>query len=184
MRGLVKNMIGKKPIFLPKGVRVEIKDRKIIVEGPKGKIEKEFPEEISFEKTDDTLKVNFKGPKEKKALWGTWRAHVKNMVEGAVHGFEKKLRLEGIGYEARVSGKNLILKVGFTHDVNFPLPQGIEAKVEKNIITIFGIDKELVGQVAANIRKISPPDPYKGKGIRYVDEVLKLKISKKAKGAK
>lgn len=179
-----KNMIGKKPISLPKEVKIEIKDRKIIVEGPKGKLEKEFPEEISFEKIGDILKVNFNGPKEKKALWGTWRAHVKNMVEGVTHGFEKKLKLEGIGYEAKVSGRNLILKVGFTHDVNFQLPQGIEAKVEKNIITISGSDKELVGQVAANIRKIAPPDPYKGKGIRYLDEVLKLKVSKKAKGAK
>lgn len=177
-------MIGKIPIFLPKEVKVVIENQKILVEGPKGKLEKKFPSEISFEKKGDLLEVKFTGSKEKKSLWGTWRALIQNMINGVTKGFEKKLKLEGVGYEAKLLGRNLSLKVGFTHDVIFPLPQGVEAKVEKDIITISGLDKELVGQVAANIRKIRPPDPYKGKGIRYLNEVLRLKVPKKAKGVK
>jgi len=172
--------IGKKPIELPENVKVEIKDRKIKVEGKKGVLEKEFLTEISVEKKEKELLVKFVGPRDKKALWGTWRQLINNMVEGVTKGFEKKLQIEGIGYRASLQGKDLILNVGFTHPVKISPPEGITFSVDKNIITVSGIDKEKVGNVAAMVRRVKPPEPYKGKGIRYVGEVIRRKAGKKA----
>lgn len=175
--------IGKKPIEIPSEVKIDFKEGKILVEGPKGKMEKYLPREISFEIKDNNLIVSYNGPKEKKALWGTWRSHIQNMIIGVKDGFEKRLLIEGVGWRASIEGKDLVLNVGFSHPVKVSPPDGINFAVEKNIIVIGGTDKELVGNVAAKIRKIRPPEPYKGKGIRYENEIIRRKAGKKAVSA-
>jgi large subunit ribosomal protein L6 len=176
--------IGKKPIQIPEGVQVEIHQNKIRVEGPKGKLEKNIPSEIDVQIKEGMILVSPKSKTKKaKALWGTIRQIIYNMVEGVTKGFEKKLEMEGLGYRASVSGDELVLEVGFSHPVKIKKPEGINFSVEKNIITVSGIDKELVGQIAANIRRVRPPDPYKGKGIRYLGEVIRKKAGKKAVAA-
>ena len=172
--------VGKKQIEILEGIKVDIKEDKILVEGPKGKLERNFPPEISIEKKENILKVSFSGPKEKKAYWGTWRSHVSNMIKGAKEGFEKKLKIEGVGWRASLEGKDLVLNVGFSHPVKISPPENISFSVEKNIIIINGIDKELIGNIAAKIRKVRPPEPYKGKGIHYEDEIVRKKAGKKA----
>jgi large subunit ribosomal protein L6 len=176
--------IGKKPILIPEGVKVEINQNKIKVEGPKGKLEKNIPSEVDVQVREGMILVSPRlKTKKNKALWGTIRQIIYNMVEGVTKGFEKKLEIEGLGYRASLSGDELFLEVGFSHPVKIKKPEGINFSVEKNIITVSGIDKELVGQVAANIRKVRPPDPYKGKGIRYFGEEIRKKASKKAAAA-
>jgi len=176
--------IGKQPIKILENVDIQIKDQRILVKGPKGTLEKVFPSEISVERKNGELLVKFKGSKEKKALWGTWRQIIKNMIEGVSKGFEKRLKLEGIGWRANIEGKDLVLKVGFSHPVRISPIEGVSFSVEKDIIKVSGIDKEKVGIAAANIRKVRPPEPYKGKGIRYIDEVIRRKPGKKAVGTK
>jgi large subunit ribosomal protein L6 len=172
--------IGKKPIVIPDDVKIEISDNKIIIEGPKGKLEKNFPSEINIDKKEKELLVSFRGPKEKKALWGSWWAHIVNMIKGVKNGFEKSLKIEGVGWRVKLEGKTLVLKLGFSHSIKIPSPEGVDFLIEKDIIKILGIDKDKVGNVAAKIRAIYPPEPYKGKGIRYVDEVVRKKAGKKA----
>lgn len=176
--------IGKLPIEIPNDVKVEIKEKKILVKGPKGALEKEFPSEIFIERKDNLLFVKFQGTKEKKALWGTWRALIKNIIKGVNEGYEKKLKMTGVGWKANIEGDNLILKTRFTHPVKIPFLKGINLSVEKDIINVSGIDKEKVGLMTAKIRAISPPEPYKGKGIAYLDEVIKRKAGKKVVAAK
>jgi large subunit ribosomal protein L6 len=124
-----------------------------------------------------------KNPEDKddRSLWGLFRVLINNMVEGVVKGFEKKLEINGVGYKAAVTGRKLILNVGFTHPVEFVIPDQIEIKVEKNLVTIAGVDKQKVGQVAAEIRAIRKPEPYKGKGIKYLEEIIRRKAGKSAK---
>ena len=172
--------VGKKPVEIPEDVKVDINEGKITVNGPKGKLEKILPSEVSLEKKDNVLVVGFKGSKEKKALWGTWRSHIFNMLEGVKRGFEKRLKVEGVGWKAIIEGGNLVLNVGFSHPVKISPPEGISFSTEKNIIIVSGPDKELVGNVSAKIRKVRPPEPYKGKGVRYEDEVVRKKAGKKA----
>ncbi len=174
--------IGKKPIAIPEGVKVEMNGDKIIVEGPKGKLERTLPKEIKIKinESEKLLMVSFEGAKEKKALWGSFRAHINNMIEGVKNGFEKSLKIEGVGWRASLEGKELSLKLGFSHPVKVKPIEGVTFSVEKDIIKVSGIDKEKVGNMAAKIRAIYPPEPYKGKGIRYVDEVVKKKAGKKA----
>lgn len=174
--------IGKKPIEIPKEVEIKIEDDLITVKGPKGELKQKLHPSIILEREDNLLKVKVKNPKEKKerALWGTFQRLITNMVLGVRQGFEKKLELIGIGYRAEVSGNKLILNVGFSHPVEFILPQKVEAKVEKNIITLFSPDKQLLGETAAQIRKIRKPEPYKGTGIRYFGEIIRKKAGKKA----
>ena len=171
--------IGKQPINT-EGAKVEINDEKIVIEGPKGKLERKLPSEIFVKKENDILVVSFKGAGEKEALWGTWRSHIANMIEGAKEGFEKNLKIEGVGWKASIEGKDLVLNVGFSHPVKISSPEGITFLTEKNIIKISGPDKDLVGSTAAKIRKVRPPEPYKGKGIRYENEVVRRKAGKKA----
>jgi len=179
--------IGKQPVIIPEKVEATVDGNIVKVKGPKGELTREIPPRVAIEITDEdgekVIKASVQNPEEKseKALWGTARSLINGMVEGVTEGFEKKLEVVGVGYKAAVSGKILNLDVGYSHSVPFELPEGIEAKVEKNIITISGIDKELVGQVAANIRKTRKPEPYKGKGIRYTDEVVRRKAGKAAK---
>ncbi|MDP1538622.1 MAG: 50S ribosomal protein L6 [bacterium] len=175
--------VGKKPILIPQGVDVKIEGSKVMVKSSKGEISKEFRPEIKIETKDDKILVLPRQEKEKlkeiKALWGLTRTLVANMIEGVTAGFEKKLEIEGIGFKGEVSGEELVLYVGFSHSVKLRIPKGIKILVDKNIITVSGIDKELVGQFAATIRKVKPAEPYKGKGIKYMGEIIRRKVGKK-----
>lgn len=173
--------IGKKPIQIPQGVTVQVTDDKIIIKGPKGQLEQYISPQIKTEVLENQIVFSIReGSKDISALWGLSRALVNNMIVGATKGFEKKLEIEGVGYKAAVSGNNLTLNIGFSHPVIIKIPSSINLKVEKNIIIISGIDKYLVGQVAANIRAKKKPEPYKGKGIHYLGEVIRRKAGKKA----
>lgn len=172
--------IGKKPIEVPEQVEVKIEGNKVMVSGPKGELSQEIRPEIKVEKKEGKIFVLPKiETKKTKALWGLTRTLIFNMVKGVTQGYEKKLEIEGLGYRATVEGENLVLEVGFSHPVKIKAPEGIKFSVEKNVITVSGIDKELVGQIAAKIRKTKPPEPYKGKGIRYLGEVIRRKPGKK-----
>lgn len=176
--------IGRQLIQIPEGVQVKLDGDLIVVKGSKGELKKKFAgDELKFEINGNQATVSPLSDSIKaRALWGTWRMHVCNMIEGVSKGFEKKLELEGVGFKASVQGKNLGMSLGFSHPVNIEAPEGIAFKVEKNVITVSGIDKELVGQTAANIRDWYPPEPYKGKGIRYSGEVVRRKAGKKVGG--
>lgn len=176
--------IGKKPIEIPAGVEVKIADGKVMVKGPKGALVQEFRPEVLVEAKDNKIFVSLKTQNKKtRALWGTMRAILANIVKGVIEGYQKKLQIEGVGYRARLEGDDLILQVGFSHPVQIKKEPGIAFSVEKNIITISGIDKAKVGETAARIRAVKPPEPYKGKGIRYVGEVVRKKMGKKAVAA-
>lgn len=173
--------VGNKPIILPKGVEVKIEGNLYTVKGPKGTLTREFSDvikinvlenEITFERPNDEPKV--------RALHGTTRANLHNMVVGVSEGFTKKLELIGVGYRVQASGKGLTLALGYSHPVEIAPVEGIHFVVEGNTkITVEGIDRQLVGQIAANIRAKRPPEPYKGKGVKYVDEIIKRKEGKK-----
>jgi len=172
--------IGKKTIQILAGVEVKIENQTIVVKGPKGELKMEICPEIRASIINNEIKISpFKTSKKTNALWGLTRALVFNMVKGTSQGFEKKLQLEGIGFKAKIEGEELILNVGFSHPVKVKQPNGIKFLVEKNIINISGINKEMVGQISAKIRAIKPPEPYKGKGIRYFGELVKIKAGKK-----
>lgn len=178
--GKKMSRIGKKPIEIPPEVKVNIDGQKVSVEGPLGKLEKEFRPEIGIEIKDNKI-VLFPKIESKitKALWGTYRQLIFNMIEGVRKGYEKKLEIEGLGYKAELQGENLVLRVGYSHPVTISPPAGIKISVEKNIVTVFGIDKELVGKIAAEIREVKPAEPYKGKGIKYLGEKIIRKVGKK-----
>ncbi len=180
--------IGKKIIIIPEGVTVETFPQEkgqleIKVKGPKGELSTLFSEMVSFKINDKEITVSL-NPKFAKmvALWGTTRANLANMIEGVVSGFEKKLELNGIGYKVNLQGNKLILDVGYSNSVEFIIPENIVASVEKNVISISGIDKQKVGEIAAQIKKVRKVDPYKGKGLRYVGEIVRRKEGKKAVG--
>lgn len=172
--------IGKMPVPIPQGVEVIIEGNKIKVKGSKGSLSRELHSDIKVEaKEAEVIVERPSDGKNHRALHGLTRSLVANMVQGVQEGFEKKLALEGVGYRAAKQGKKLVLTVGYSHPVEFDPPQGIEFDVPApNSITVKGIDKELVGQVAANIRKVREPEPYKGKGIRYENEVVRRKEGK------
>jgi len=173
--------IGKQPVELPAGIDVKIEGSLVSVKGPKGELSREFAREIKIEKQESQLVVSIaKQTKRSAALWGLSRVLLSNMIEGVKNGFEKKLEIEGVGYKVALQGKNLLLNLGYSHPIEFKAIEGVDFKVEKNLITISGISKELVGQTAANIRKLRKPEPYKGKGIHYLGEVIKRKAGKKA----
>jgi large subunit ribosomal protein L6 len=172
--------IGKQPITIPKGVKVEIHGTHIKIFGHRGVLERDIRPEIDIKEQEDTLVCTPKGnSKRVMAFWGLTRSLVSNMVIGVDQGFFKKLVVEGVGYRANISASTLTLNVGFSNAVEFILPDGISATVDKdNSITIQGIDKELVGLTAAKIRDIRKPEPYKGKGIRYINEHIVRKVGK------
>lgn len=176
--------IGKKPILIPEGVEVKIEGKRVIVKGPKGELSQEIRPEIEVRLKEGKIFVSplIEG-KKTKALWGLTRALLFNKVEGTVREFEKKLEIEGIGFKAALEGENLSLSVGFSRPVKLTAVPGIKFSIEKNIITISGADKMLVGHIAGKIRKIKPAEPYKGKGIKYVGEVIRRKLGKKAAAA-
>ena len=172
--------VGKKPILIPEKVECKAEGQKIIVKGPKGELSLEITPEIKIEVKEGRITVLPPKVKKTKALWGLTRTLIANMIDGVTKGYEKKLSIEGLGYKAQLEGKDLDIRVGFTHSVEIKAPEGISFSVEKNIIIVSGINKELVGQISAKIRRIRPPEPYKGKGIRYLGEVVKRKVGKKA----
>jgi large subunit ribosomal protein L6 len=173
--------IGKKPITIPEGVSITIEKEKVSVKGPKGELSLDVPFDIKVENTEEGVLVSQrKETKNSKALWGTIRALIFNMVEGVKNGYTKELQIKGVGYRAEMKQDDLVLKVGFSHLVEVKKVKGVEFNVNKDIITVSGIKKELVNRVAADIRKVRRPDPYKGKGIRYKDEVIVLKEGKKS----
>lgn len=176
--------IGKKPIQIPKGVQVKINGQKITVKGLKGELSLKLRPEIKVEvQGNELFVVPQRKTKKTKPFWGLIRALLYNLVEGVSEGFEKKLQLEGVGYRAKLEGNDLVLEVGFSHPVKIICPEGIAFLVEKNIISVSGADKEKIGQIAATIRRVKPVEPYKGKGIRYLGEVVRRKEGKKAAGA-
>ncbi|MBI4611616.1 MAG: 50S ribosomal protein L6 [Candidatus Rokubacteria bacterium] len=177
--------IGRKPIPVPHGVKVVIEGRTVRVEGPKGKLAHAVPETLTVSLEDGRLGVaRASDHRSVRALHGLTRSLLANMVQGVKEGFEKKLEIVGIGYRAQLQGGALQLALGYSHPVVFPLPEGIQAEVDKQTaITLRGADKQLVGQTAARLRDLRKPDPYKGKGIKYVGEVIRRKVGKKA-GAK
>ena len=176
--------IGKLPITVPEGVKVEIDGRVIKITGPKGTLDKDLPAGVFAKLEDGILTVEVKSGNDKLgALHGTTRAILSNMVYGVKEGWSKKLELVGTGYRAEVVGDTLSIAIGFSHPVKVKTPEGISFKVEKTDITIEGADKELVGQIAAKIRGVRPPEPYKGKGIKYKDEFIRRKAGKAAKTA-
>jgi len=173
--------IGKKIIQIPDGVDVKIDKDLIIVKGPKGELSIKLNPDITAEIKERNLSIGLKTEnKEGSALWGTYQAIINNMIVGVSKGFEKRLLFEGVGYRAVVNGNKLILGLGFSHPVEVVAPKGVEFKVEKNMIIISGADKHLVGQAAANIRLKRKVEPYKGKGIKYENEIVRRKAGKKA----
>ncbi len=177
--------IGKKPVSLPKGVSVDIRGKEVVVKGPKGQLNMTCPGEISASTENGTLMVSCPDDSRKnRALHGLTRSLINNMVVGVSEGFKRVLEIVGVGYRAEVKGNNtLVLALGYSHPVEFLVPNGISVQTDKKqtTITLEGIDKQLIGQVAANIRSLRSPDPYKGKGIRYAGESISLKAGKTGK---
>ena len=177
--------IGKKPIPVPQGVTIAVEGNTVRVEGPKGQLSQRVPDSVSVRIESNVLTVDRSSDhRNVRALHGLTRSLLANMVHGVKDGFERKLEIVGIGYRAQLTGKNLQLALGYSHPVIFPLPDGVQAEIERQVsITLKGADKALVGQVAAKLRALRKPDPYKGKGIKYAEEQIRRKVGKKA-GAK
>jgi len=173
--------IGKKPVVVPAGVTAKVDGQRVTVKGAKGQLEFVVPDDVAVVHNDNEIKVDPRNDtKRARALWGTARAQVNDIVVGVTKGFEKKLEITGVGYRAAVQGKVLQLALGYSHDVNFPIPEGIAIVTPKPTeITISGMNKQQVGQVAAEIRALRGPEPYKGKGVKYVDEFIFRKEGKK-----
>ncbi len=173
--------IGKQPITIPKDVTITINNLDVDVKGPKGELKKTFLPTVTFTLQDDVINViPIENKPEHMAIWGLSHVLLVNMIEGVSKGFEKNLDFEGVGYRAQVKGDILELNMGYSHPVEIKAPNGISFEADKTSITIRGIDKQLVGELAARIRKVRPPEPYKGKGIRYRGEKINRKVGKKA----
>ncbi len=174
--------IGKQPISVPAGVEIKIHDDHVAVKGPKGELTAPLFPGITVNHEGDTLTLSCAdlGNKALKSKFGLARALLANVVTGVTKGFEKTLELRGVGYRAQLQGKTLNLSLGFSHPVSYAVPEGVDVKVEQSRIIISGADKQRVGQVAAEIRAFRPPEPYKGKGVRYADEYVMMKEGKKA----
>jgi large subunit ribosomal protein L6 len=174
--------IGRMPVVIPAGVKVKINGTEVAVEGPKGKLNRQIHPKMSVELKDNHLLVSRQDEsKQCKALHGLTRALLANMVSGASQGYTRKLEIEGVGFRAAVEGKKLVMTLGFSHPVEMEIPAGVQVAVEKQVsLAISGADKEAVGQFAANVRFKKPPEPYRGKGIRYSDEVVRRKAGKAA----
>ncbi len=174
--------IGKKVRALSGGVTAELKDNQLLVKGPKGQLSLVIHPRVTVTIKDGQISVNVANEKstDDRALWGTFSSLIENMITGVTQGFKKQLEVNGVGFKVGLKGADLNLELGFTHPVFFKAPDGIKFTVEKNIITIEGIDRQLVGAVAAEIRALRKPEPYKGKGVKYLDEVLRRKAGKTA----
>jgi large subunit ribosomal protein L6 len=188
---IIMSRIGKKPISIPKGVTVTIKDRELEVKGTKGVLKTPIPEGITFKQEEEAL-VAERGSDELAALHGLARALANNAIQGVTEGFSQQMDIVGVGYKADVQGKKIVFSLGYSHPIEFSLPDGIEAKAERlttkgsiqqyqTTLTVSGIDKQKLGQVCAEMHKLRKPDAYKGKGVRYADVPLKLKPGKTGK---
>jgi len=167
------------PITVPNSVTIDINDATVRVKGPRGELSRSVPRQISFSREDGVLRVERASDEPTmRSLHGLTRSLIANMVTGVTDGFTRRLEVNGVGYRAAVSGGALVLQVGYSHPVLVPAPEGITFAVQGNAITISGPDKELVGEVAAQIRRVRPPEPYKGKGIKYAEEVIRRKAGK------
>jgi large subunit ribosomal protein L6 len=173
--------IGKKPVIVPAGVTAKVDGQLVQVKGAKGELQFRVPDDVAVTQEGNAIKVDPRSnSKRARALWGTSRAQVNNLVVGVTAGFEKKLEISGVGYRAAIAGKNLQLALGYSHDVTYPIPAGIAIVTPKPTeITITGVDKRQVGQVAAEIRALRGPEPYKGKGVKYANEFIFRKEGKK-----
>jgi large subunit ribosomal protein L6 len=178
--------IGKRPLPLAKGVSAKVEGQKVTIKGPRGELSRSVHPELGVRLEGDQLLVTRPSEESKhKALHGLTRALLKNMIEGVANGYARTLEIQGVGYKAELKPPGVRLTVGFSHPVDYPAPAGIKLSVENNVLVkVEGVDKELVGQVASEIRKIRPPEPYKGKGIRYQGEHVRRKAGKTATGAK
>jgi len=179
--------IGKKPIEIPENVTIQLNGNHLKVQGPKGELFWEFSRDIEIHIEKKILEVLPKKQKaegriskDTRALWGLTRALIANMIRGVTQGYEKRLELEGVGYRAALEGKNLVLNLGYTNPITLNPPEDVVFQVEKNVIVVSGINKEKVGQWAANVRATRPVEPYKGKGVRYENEIVRRKAGKKA----
>lgn len=172
--------LAKKPIKLPEGVAVKEESGALVFRGPKGELKVDILPFVKVKADGGLMEVSMTGNvRQARMNAGTMWSLARNAANGVAGGFSKVLEIEGIGYRANVEGKNLMLSLGYVHPVKFPIPEGISVTAEKNVITVSGIDKHLVGETAANIRKLKKPEPYKGKGIRYKNEVIRRKAGKK-----
>ena len=174
--------IGKQPVDIPNGVKASVNGQTVNIEGPKGKLSIEAHSLMKVSLADDKVVVERPDDsRQARSLHGLTRTLVANMVKGVSEGYTKVLEINGVGYRAAVKGKVLNLQLGHSHDINYDIPEGLDIAVEKNVITIKGIDNQLIGQVAAEIRAFRPPEPYKGKGVKYVEEHIVRKAGKTAK---
>lgn len=171
--------IGKLPVEVPEKVEVKVNGASVSVKGPNGQLEQTFTDNVKIElKGKEVYVTPVDESQAARSMWGTTRTLIHNMVHGVTQGFTKSLEFNGVGYKAKVSGQTLELNLGYSHPINYELPTGISAKVQKNVIDISGSNKELVGFVAAKVRSFRPPEPYKGKGIKYTDETIIRKAGK------
>ena len=179
--------IGKKPILLPSGIDLTVEAGKVIVKSPKATLTVPLPPHsiVTLETEPRSAVVNVEQPDNvyQRAIWGLTRQLISNAVEGLQKPYEKSLEFVGVGYKVALEGRTVVMDVGFSHNIKFPLPEGIEAKVEKQVLTLSGSDKQMVGELAAQIRRKRPPEPYKGKGVKYTDETIRRKAGKTAKTA-
>lgn len=177
--------IGKKLVQIPSGVEVTISDSELKIKGPKGELSLDIHPRVKFKQETEgevnVLIVSVLDENADKAMWGTFRALAANMVKGVTEGFSKTLELNGVGFKMALQGTKLNLKLGFSHDINYELPKELDVNIEGNTITIAGADAQMVGQAAAEIRAFKKPEPYKGKGFKYDDEVIRRKVGKAAK---
>ncbi|MDE0243133.1 MAG: 50S ribosomal protein L6 [Candidatus Kaiserbacteria bacterium] len=173
--------IGKQVITIPSGVEVSFADQQLTVKGPKGELSRPVRDEVTFSVDGETLTAGLaKNTRLGRSLWGTFSSHAKNMIIGVTEGYKKDLEIIGVGYRAEVKGTKLVLTVGFSHPVELDIPEGLQVAVNDAVISVTGSDKELVGLFASHIRQVRKPEPYKGKGIRYVDEYVRRKQGKRA----
>jgi large subunit ribosomal protein L6 len=172
--------LGKIPVTIPSGVTVTFENGLLTVKGPKATLSREVKNDVTITIDGATVTLAPTESEAARALWGTYAAHLRNMVKGVTEGFTKILEIEGVGYRAEVKGSEIVLSMGFSHQVPLAIPAGITAEVQKNVITLSGADKDALGQFAANVRKVKEPEPYKGKGIRYKGEFILRKQGKKA----
>jgi large subunit ribosomal protein L6 len=171
--------IGKRPVALPKGVTVAIKDGAVAVKGPKGELKRPLPEMVKVQADAQAVTVARSDDSQAaRARQGLVRALIANMVVGVSSGFERKLEVNGVGFRFEVAGDKLTMALGFSHPVVYQLPKGVTAKVDKNLLILTASDRELLGQTAAKVRSFKPPEPYKGKGIKYVEETIRRKVGK------
>ncbi|MGJ5674657.1 MAG: 50S ribosomal protein L6 [Nostochopsis sp.] len=178
--------IGKRPITVPAKVQVTFDSAKVVVKGPKGELSRELPTNVILSQEGEVLTVNRRDESRvSRQLHGLFRTLVSNMVEGVSKGFERRLEIQGVGYRAQVQGRNLIMNMGYSHQVQIVPPEGVQFAVENNTnVIVSGYDKEVVGNTAAKIRAVRPPEPYKGKGIRYAGEIVRRKAGKTGKSGK